>query len=97
MNKLVVGKKLSSTLSVPLIGYVAQIISCGLSYHSLEGPVFGTRIGVYHNTTATTESGFVPLTQDQDDKEKREERRAQNKSSSIDDREQPQMMTPKVP
>ena len=50
MNILVQGPQLSKMLSLPLlIGYVAQIVSTGTTYRSLEGPVLGTRVGIYHS------------------------------------------------
>ncbi len=32
-----------------LVGYVAQLISPGIAYKSLEGPLLGTRVGIYQS------------------------------------------------
>jgi len=46
VNKIITGSCLASMLSLPLVGYVAQIVSGGTPYRSLEGPVFGERVGI---------------------------------------------------
>ena len=32
-----------------MVGYAAQVVSLGCTYKNLEGPVFGTRVGIYHS------------------------------------------------
>ena len=41
MNQILTGNQLTRLLAVPLIGYVAQLVSTGITYTSLEGDVFG--------------------------------------------------------
>eukprot|EP00973_Karenia_brevis_P032962 4549720-Karenia_brevis.AAC.1 len=33
-----------------MVGYAAQVVSSGCNYRNLEGPVFGTRVGIYYST-----------------------------------------------
>ena len=41
-----------ATLAITFtIGFVAQVISTGSVYKNLEGPIFGTRVGIYHMET----------------------------------------------
>ena len=47
MNKLVHGKALAAMAFSATIGYMAQVVSAGIPYKDLEGPVFGTRVGIY--------------------------------------------------
>ena len=54
---------------VTILGFIGHLVSKGAAYHSLEGPVFGTRIGIYHNVTADISGAFICLQQDQYDKE----------------------------
>ena len=48
VSRLLHGKTLAALALSLTIGYVGQVISNGSSYTNLEGPVFGTRVGVYH-------------------------------------------------
>ena len=50
MNKIVSGNPLGAMLGLPLLlGYVGQLVTPEASYRSLEGPLFGTRVGIYHS------------------------------------------------
>ena len=47
VNSIITGKALVLLLGLPLlIGYVGQVVSAETKYRSLEGPVFGTRVGI---------------------------------------------------
>jgi len=41
------GNQLTKLFALPLIGYVAQLVSTGCKYKSLEGDLFGDRVGTY--------------------------------------------------
>ena len=60
MSKLIVGAALSALSVACTIGYVGQVVEAGRPYADLQGPVFGTRVGVYHTDDLT-----VPLQEDQ--------------------------------
>ena len=60
MSKLIVGAALSALSVACTIGYVGQVVEAGRPYADLQGPVFGTRVGVYHTDDLT-----VPLREDQ--------------------------------
>eukprot|EP00973_Karenia_brevis_P004477 613179-Karenia_brevis.AAC.1 len=32
-----------------MVGYAAQVVSLGCQYRNLEGPVVGTRVGIYYS------------------------------------------------
>ena len=57
------GSKLTKLLALPLVGYVAQLVSQGVKYKSLEGDVFGDCVGTFVSPTVTgpwrNESGMV--------------------------------------
>ena len=46
-NKILHGGALAKIGLALTIGYVAQIVSTGATYKSLEGPVFGTKVGIF--------------------------------------------------
>jgi len=48
VNRLVHGTALAAMAFSVTIGYMAQVVSAGIAYTDLEGPVFGTRVGIYH-------------------------------------------------
>ena len=48
VNRLAHGTSLAALAFTLTIGYMAQIVTAGLAYPDLEGPVFGTRVGIYH-------------------------------------------------
>ena len=57
VNRLFYGNQLCQMLALPLlVGYVAQVVSAGATYRSLEGPLLGTRVGIYESDTI--ESGW---------------------------------------
>ena len=62
LNRILVGNQLTRLLSLPLVGYVAQLVTAGCRYRSLEGAVFGDRVGTYVGPTVVgpwrTESGM---------------------------------------
>ena len=62
LNRILVGNQLTRLLSLPLVGYVAQLVTAGCRYQSLEGDVFGDRVGTYVGPTVVgpwrTESGM---------------------------------------
>ena len=45
LNQILTGNQLTKLLTVPLVGYVAQLVSAGTKYASLEGNVFGQCVG----------------------------------------------------
>ena len=48
MNKLVHGSSLAAMAFSVTIGFMGHLVSAGSVYQDLEGPVFGTRVGIYH-------------------------------------------------
>ena len=60
-NTLVCGEALDQLVpGTPFNGYVGQVVTKGLDFNDLEGPVFGKRVEVYHNTTETLDGKFTP-------------------------------------
>ena len=47
LNQILTGNQLTKLFALPLIGYVAQLVSTGSKYSSLEGNIFGDRVGIY--------------------------------------------------
>ena len=63
VNKLLQGVVLASALGSALCNnYVGQVVSADSRYRSLEGPIFGDRVGIYH---ASSEAG--PFTRAKDE------------------------------
>ena len=48
MSRLLHGAALTALAFSSTIGYVGQLVSKGTPYPDLEGPVFGTRVGIYN-------------------------------------------------
>ena len=48
MSRLLHGAALAALAFSSTIGYVGQLVSKGTPYPDLEGPGFGTRVGIYH-------------------------------------------------
>ena len=56
INRIVQGEELSKLLpALPVIGYVAHVVTHGSLYKPIDGPVFGARVATYNKTfTAPT-------------------------------------------
>ena len=48
VNRILHGTSLAALAFSLTIGYVAHVVTTGSTYKDLEGPVFGTRVGIYH-------------------------------------------------
>ena len=52
MNTLLQGVMLASALGSGLsTSHVGQVVSSNTTYHDLEGPIFGDRVGIYHSSS----------------------------------------------
>ena len=68
INRVVQGEALTKLLpALPIIGYVAHVVSYGCLYRTLAGPVFGARVGTY-NKTFTTPTLFATSVADEAEK-----------------------------
>ena len=68
INRVVQGEELTKMLpALPLIGYVAHVVSHGCLYRPIDGPVFGARVATY-NKTFTTPTLFATSVADEAEK-----------------------------